>query len=109
MTIDDVQSLVRVQSADNLTVTNDHCITLKQALMPPRRISVIWRNVENGQLKDEILSAWLVGQGNLADGYKIIMRDDGEQFGLASRGFPNDKHLLLCGWYGSLLSAFLAM
>jgi hypothetical protein len=109
MTIDEVQSLVRVQSAENLTDRNDHRITLKQALIPPQRISVIWRNVENGRLKDEILNAWLVGQENLADGYKIIMRDDGKQFGLASCGFPNDKHLVLDGWYGSLLSAFLAM
>jgi len=52
---------------------------------------------------------WVVGQENSSNGYKIIMRDDGEQFGLASVGFPNDKHLILDGWYGSLLSAFLAM
>jgi hypothetical protein len=109
MTIEEVQSLVRMQTAENLTATNDHRIKLEQAIIPPQRISVIWRNAENGHLKDEKLNVWLVGQENLTDGYKIIMRDDGEQFGLASCGFPNDKYLVLDGWYGSLLSAFLAM
>ena len=41
--------------------------------------------------------------GVLSDGYKIIMRDDGLQFGLASSGFPNDKDPISAGWYGSLL------
>jgi hypothetical protein len=109
MTIDEVQSLVCIESAENLTATNDHRIKLEQAIIPPQRISVIWRKVQNGHLKDEELSVWLVGQENLTDGYKIIMRDDGKQFGLASSSFPNDKHQVLVGWYGSLLSAFLAM
>ena len=109
MTIEEVQLLVRVQSAENLTATNDHRISLEQALVPAQRISVIWRNVENGRAKDEILNAWVVGQENAADGYKIILRDDAKQFGLASCGLLNDKHPVLCGWYGSLLSAFLAM
>jgi hypothetical protein len=55
------------------------------------------------------LNAWLVGQEGTADDYKIVMREDGKQFGLASVGFPHDKHLILVGWYSSLLSAFLAM
>ncbi len=37
------------------------------------------------------------------------MRDDGAQFGLASNGFADDKYLVLAGWYGGLLSAFLNM
>jgi len=52
---------------------------------------------------------WLVGQEDAADGYKIVMREDGKQFGLASAGFAHDKHRILVGWYGTLLSAFLAM
>ena len=67
------------------------------------------RKVESGRLNDEILDVWLVGQEDSTNGYKIIMRGDGKQFGLASSGFPNDRHLVLVGWYGSLLSAFLAM
>ena len=109
MTIDEVQSLVRMESAENLTATNDHRIKLEQTIMPPQRISVIWREVQNGDVKDEILSVWLVGQENLRGGYKIIMPTDGKQFGLASGGYANDKHLLLVGWYGSSLSAFLAI
>jgi hypothetical protein len=109
MTFDEVQSLVRAQSADNLSVTNHHHIQLEQAIISPQRISLVSRTVVNGRVKDTTLDVWLVGQEGIADGYKIVMRDDGKQFGLASTGFATDKHLVLDGWYGALLSAFLAM
>lgn len=100
---------MRTQSAESLTATNNHGINFEQALVVPQRISVIARRVENGCVKDETLNAWLVGQENLTDRYKIVMRDDGLEYGLASSGFPNDKYLVLVGWYGDLLSAFLSM
>ena len=109
MTADQVRELIRIQSADNLTTTNDHRISLEQALVTPQRISIVARQVADGRLRDRTLNVWLVGRENSSDGYKIIMRDDGLQFGLASRGFPNDKDPILVGWYGSLLSAFLGM
>ena len=109
MTFNEVQSLVRLQSSGNLTAINSHRIELGQAIVPPKRTTVIWRKVKDGLVKDEDLDVWLVGQEDCADGYKIILRDDGSQFGLASVGFPHDKHLILVGWYGSLLSAFMAM
>jgi len=67
------------------------------------------RHVIEGNIEDEVISAWLVGQEDSNGGYKIVMRDDGLQFGLASNGFPSDKHPILCGWYGNLHSAFAAM
>jgi len=109
MTFDEVQSLVRAQSAESLSVTNAHRIKLEHAITTPQRISLIFRTVIDGQVNDVILNAWLVGQEGMTDGYKIVMRDDGKQFGLASVGFPKDLHLVLVGWYGTLLSAFLAM
>lgn len=109
MTIEEVQSLVHSQSRENLAATNDHRIALSQAMVPPKRTTVVWRKIVNGHLEDEELNVWIVGQEDSADGYKIVLRDDGKQFGLASTGFPNDKSLVLDGWYGSLLSAFLAM
>jgi hypothetical protein len=109
MTVEQVRELVRTQSADHLATTNDHRITLKQALVSPHKISVIARTVKAGRVEDKKLSVWLVGQERQGDGYGIIMRDDGLQFGLASSGFPNDKYLVLDGWYGDLLSAFLSM
>jgi hypothetical protein len=108
MTSSEVQSLVR-EEAKGLSVTNAHKITLEQAIMRPKRILLISRTVSDWSLKDVVLDAWLVGQEDSADGYKIVMRDDAKQFGLASVGFAADKHLVLVGWYGSLLSAFLAM
>ena len=109
MTFDEVQSLVRAQTAESLSVTNAHRIKLEQAIISPQRIPLIFRTVVDGRVKDLTLNVWLVGQEGIADGYKIVMREDGKQFGLASVGFAHDKHLILVGWYGTLLSAFLAM
>ena len=109
LTVEEVQALVRVQSAGKLTAANDHRITLEDALIEPRMIPVIARQVENGGVKDETLTVWLVGQEGQPDGYRIVLRDDGSQFGLASRGFPEDKVPILVGWYGDLLTTFLGM
>jgi hypothetical protein len=109
MTVEEVEEVVRVQSADHLTATNDHRIALKQALVRSHKISVIARTVEAGRVKDRNVVVWLVGQEPRNDGYKIVMRDDGLQFGLASDGFLNDRLPVLDGWYGDLMSAFLSM
>lgn len=108
-TVAQVRELIRAQSADNLTATNAHRISLSRALVPPQRISVIARTVKGGRLKDQRFEVWLVGQESSSDGYKIIMRDDELEFGLASNGFPADRHLVLGGWHGDLMSAFLSM
>jgi hypothetical protein len=109
MTAEEVRASVRLQSTGNLTVVNGHRITLEKALVAPRMISVIARQVKNGRVKDQNLNVWLVGQENHADGYQMILRDDGLQFGLASPGFPDDKFPILVGWYGDLLTTFLGM
>lgn len=109
MTVDEVRALVRVQSSGYLTVVNEHRITLKEALVAPRIISVIARQVKNGRVKEENLTVWLVGEEKLTDGYKIVLRNDGSQFGLASSGFAHDKMPVLVGWYGDLLTTFLGM
>jgi hypothetical protein len=109
MTVEEVRALISIQSVGNLNTVNDHRITLKDALVAPRTISVIARQVRNGHMKDENLTVWLVGQENRPDGYKIVLREDGSQFGLASNGFLNDKAPILVGWYGDLLTTFLGM
>ena len=109
MTAEEVRALVGVQSTGSLTAVNDHRITLRDALVAPRMISVIARQAKNGLVKDENLSVWLVGQENRPDGYKIVLRDDGLQFGLASNGFPHDQFPILVGWYGDLMTTFLGM
>lgn len=108
-TVENVRALVRAQSASSLDAVNDHRITLGEALIEPRMITVAVRTIKNGGTKDQGLNVWLVGQENRSDGYKIILSDDGAKFGLASKGFPEDKVPILVGWYGSLLSAFLGM
>jgi hypothetical protein len=109
MTVEEVRDLIGAQSAGNLTAMNDHRIALGDALVVPRLVSVIARQVTNGRVEDATQNVWLVGQENRPDGYKIILCEDGSQFGLASNGFPDDRFPVLVGWYGSLMSAFHGM
>jgi hypothetical protein len=107
MTLEDVKELVHSQAVGHFSATN-HGISLNQALVSPRRISVTARDVRRGRTKEEHLDVWLVGRERDEDGYKIILRDDG-MFGLASKGFPADQNPILVGWYGGLVSTFLGM
>lgn len=109
MTSQEVADLVRAQIGDQLVTVNKHSINLMGALVPPQRIQVIARILEGGRFQDELVDAWLVGQENAKDGYRIVMREVEPIFGLASRGFPSDSHLVLVGWYGDLIDAFLSM
>jgi hypothetical protein len=109
MTIDEVRELIRSQGEGQLSTKNDHGITLRQALVPPNRILVNVRTVRDGRVVDKEQTVWLVGREPVEDGYRIVMREDGLQFGLASSGFPGDEHPILVGWYGGLVSAFLSM
>ncbi len=109
MTVGEIEELMRLQVGSGFATTNDHGTNLRQALVPPQRISVIARTVQDGRVNDQMQNVWLVAQEHSSDGYKIILRDDGLQFGLASSGFPTDKHPILVGWYGGLMSAFLNM
>lgn len=72
-------------------------------------VSVIARRVKNGRVEDATQNVWLVGQENWPDGYKIILCEDGSQFGLALIGFHDDRFPVLVGWFGSLMSAFHGM
>jgi len=108
MTLEEVRALVRFQSAESLDAVK-HGITLKEALIEPEWIKVIDRRVKNGRTRDEDLNVWLVGKESQAEGYKIILSEDGSTFGLASQGFKNDKAPIFVGWYGNLLTTFLGM
>jgi hypothetical protein len=109
MTAAEVRNLLRAQASEKAKVSNDHGITLSDALIPPQTTSIIERTIQKGRLRDKLLTVWLVGQERSADGYRIVMREDGSVFGLASPGFPTDRHLVLVGWYGDLISAFVSM
>ena len=108
MTVEDVQELVRLQMGDDQALVNDHKITLRSTLVPPQGISIIVRTVRNERNIDQMQDVWLVGQEKPGDGYRIVLREDG-MFGLASKGFASDSHLVLVGWYGGLKAAFLGM
>lgn len=109
MTVEQVRALVAAQSAASLNSVNDHRMTLGDSLVEPGMITVIARDVQDGRVKEENLNAWLVGQENRAEGYKIVLREDGAAFGLATQGIPNDEFPSLVGWYGNLLTTFLSI
>jgi len=107
MTLEQVKELVHSQAVGNFSAVS-HGISLNQALIPPRRISVTAHDVREGRVTNEQLEVWLVGQERDQDGYKIIMRDNG-MFGLAYKGLAVEERLVLMGWYGDLVSTFLGM
>lgn len=108
MTEEEVREIVRSQAQDVLELVN-HGTSLNAALVAPRKITVILRDVKRGKINDREEDVWLVGQENAIDGHRIVMCETDCQFGVASPGYPHDKHLVLTGWYGNLKSAFLAM
>ena len=108
MSIKQVKTLVRSQ-ADGHYADTKHGITLSQALVEPQPITVIVRIVRDGKISDKHERAWLVGREPGPDGYQIVMQAEGHHFGLASLGFASDPHPVLVGWYGDLVTTFMAM
>ncbi len=43
------------------------------------------------------------------DGYIIFYDDARDQFGLASSGFNDDQHPVICGYYGDFWTTFKGM
>ena len=107
----DVWKLVENEVRDDWTVTNHHHVDLRRALVPPCKITVIERSLRNGKLQDQPLGVWLVlvERPETEEGYRIVMKEDEPVFGLASEGFPEDEHLILCGWYGDFMTTFRGM
>jgi hypothetical protein len=107
----EVRRLVEDEIGDEWAVTNQHQIDLCHALIPPRKITVIERIVENGKLRDRSIAVWLVlvERPETEDGYSIVMKEEEPMFGLACEGFPEDEHLVLCGWYGNFMTTFRCM
>src|SRR5262245_10511836 len=107
----DVRRLVENTIGDDWTITNHHHVDLRRALVQPRKTTIIERTVENGKLRERTLAIWLVlvERHFPEEGYRIVMMEDKPIFGLASEGFPEDKHLVLCGWYGDFMATFQGM
>ncbi len=105
------RKLVESQIGNNWETTNHHGVDLRLALVDPLQITVIERSVRKGQLHDRLLKVWLVliEMPETRSAYRIVLNDEGTTFGLASEGFPEDKHLVLCGWYGDFMTTFHGM
>ena len=107
----DVRKLVEDAIGDDWAATNHHHVDLRRALVQPRKITIIERPVRNGKLQDRTVVVWLVlvERADQDQGYRIVMKENEAVFGLASKGFPEDKHLVLCGWYGDFMTTFHGM
>ena len=111
MNAQEVSKLVQDQIGDDWGTTNYHGVNLRRSLVTPERISIIERSIRNGKVQDRLVDAWLVlvEKPDAESGYRIVLNDAGTMFGLASEGFPNDEHFVLCGWYGDFMSTFQRM
>ena len=111
MDANQIWGLVASQIGDAWDTTNAHGVELRKALVAPERISVIERVVREGKTHDRLADVWLVlvEDPHSGAGYRIVAAEDGSTFGLASEGFPSDKYLVLCGWYGDFMTAFRGM
>ena len=87
-----------------------HGVNLRSALVKPSRTKMILRLVRNGNIEDSTLEVWIVLRELPAgDGYSIVYDDVCDQFGLASAGFPEDRHPMIVGYYGDFWTTFKAM
>jgi len=110
MNASDVRKLVVNQIADRWDETNSHCVNLRSAIVTPSRTKMIHRLVRNGRFKDTIVEVWIVlRELTEGDGYVIFYDDARDQFGLASVGFPDDHHPIICGYYGDFWTTFKGM
>lgn len=99
MDADDISKLIREQIAEVGSPSNPHGVDLNQCLVTPTPIQVIARSVLNGKTEDTIERVWLVLVERPPEnyGYRIVFSEQHAAFGLASPGFPGDKHPVLCG------------
>jgi hypothetical protein len=107
----DVRKLVEDAIGDDSALTNHHHVDLRRALVQPCKITVIERTGRNDTVRDRTLAVWLVlvERPEPEEGYRIVMKENEPVFGLASEGFPEDEHLVLCRWYGDFVTTFQGM
>ena len=106
----EVRTLVVDQIAERWDETNSHGVDLRSALVTPSRTTMILRLVRNGKIQDSAVDVWIVLRESAdGGGYTIFYDDARDEFGLASEGFPGDRHSVVCGYYGEFWNTFKGM
>ena len=106
----DVQHLVHEQIDGRWEETNSHAVDLRAALITPTRSVMIMRVVQKGITKETAVNVWTVLEETPdGDGYVIFYDEVRDEFGLATRGLPVDRHPVICGYYGDFWNAFKGM
>lgn len=71
---------------------------------------MIFRLVDKGTLKDDMTEVWIVlREKSNDDGYVVFYDDARAEFGLASVRCPEERHPVICGYYGDFWAAFNGM
>ena len=112
MNAESIKRIVESQIGGEWGATNWHSVDLRRSIVAPTRNIVIERDIRDGRIADRTVDAWLVlvEKPETKSGYRIVASSDGSKFGLATEGFPEDKHLVLCcGWDGDFMTTFLGM
>jgi len=103
----DVRKLVVDQIAGRWDETNSHRVNLRSAIVMPSQTKMTLQLVRNGKIKDTTVEVWIVlRELPEGDGYVIFYDDARDQFGLASAGFPDDRHPIIDGYYGDFWTTF---
>jgi hypothetical protein len=111
MDAEHIRDLVVAQIDGAWDTINHHGVGLREALVPPRKITVIERWVRDGEVEERTAQVWvvLVERPGSEEGYRIVAKEDGSAFALASEGFAHDQHLVVSGWYSDFMAAFVGM
>ena len=110
MTADEVRKIVLESIGDKWDETNSHHVDLRSSLVTPSKAKMTLRALDKGKLRDELTEVWIVLREKPSDnGYVVFYDDARTEFGLACASFPEDRHRVICGYYGDFWSAFKGM
>ncbi len=105
-----VRRIVNDQIAGRWDETNLHGVDLRAACVDPVRMPMILRTVHNGERQDSVVNLWVVlRETPEGDGYIVFYDEERKEFGLASKGFVDDPHPVICGYYGDFWTTFQSM
>ena len=110
MNAQQIRTLIDDQVAGRWEETNSHGVDLRSALVTATQTTMIFRSVRNGKINDSTVDVWIVlRELPDGDGYVMFYDYERQQFGLATEGFADDLHPVICGYYGDFWSTFKSM
>ena len=111
MTPQQVREFVEREIHGRWHESNLHGVNLRTCLVTPRRVKMINRRVVDGDIVDSTVEVWVVLEETPGEtgGYTIFFDEEDRCFGLASPGFKEDSHPVICGYYGDFWTTLKGM